>query len=60
MKLDEQSLYKVKLPSVSNYMMTDTLIMGPGGYKVTDFMKGGGIMTILFLVVSLAVMNCLF
>jgi transcription termination factor Rho len=23
MKLDEQSLYKVKLPSVSNYMMTD-------------------------------------
>ena len=25
MKLDEQSLYKVKLPSVSNYMMTDSV-----------------------------------
>jgi di/tricarboxylate transporter len=36
------------------------LIMGPGGYKVTDFMKSGGIMTILFLIVSLSVMNILF
>jgi len=24
MKPDEQSLFKVKLPSVSNYLMTDT------------------------------------
>ena len=51
--------------STSNSFLIPThqvnaLIMGPGGYKVTDFMKGGGIMTILFLVVSLAVMNCLF
>ena len=48
--------------STSNSFLIPThqvnaLIMGPAGYKVTDFIKGGGIMTILFLVVSLTVMN---
>ncbi len=38
----------------------NALIMGPAGYKVTDFMKGGGIMTVIFLVVSMTVMNVLF
>ena len=38
----------------------NALIMGPAGYKVTDFIKSGGIMTILFLVVSLTVMNLVF
>ena len=38
----------------------NALIMGPAGYKVTDFMKSGGIMTVLFLVVSLGVMSLLF
>lgn len=38
----------------------NALIMGPGGYKVADFMKAGGIMTILFLIVSLTVMNLIF
>lgn len=38
----------------------NALIMGPGGYKVADFMKAGGIMTVLFLVVSLSVMNLVF
>ncbi len=38
----------------------NALIMGPGGYKVKDFMRAGGIMTILFLVVSLSVMNLIF
>ncbi|MEM9301210.1 MAG: SLC13 family permease [Pseudomonadota bacterium] len=33
------------------------LIMGPGGYRVTDFMKVGGIMTIIFLVVMLVMIN---
>ena len=51
--------------STSNSFLIPThqvnaLIMGPAGYKVTDFIKGGGIMTILFLVVSLGVMNVLF
>ncbi len=38
----------------------NALIMGPAGYKVTDFMRGGGIMTVIFLVVSMTVMNLLF
>ena len=51
--------------STSNSFLIPThqvnaLTMGPGGYKVTDFMKSGGIMTILFLVVSMTVMNLIF
>lgn len=51
--------------STSNSFLIPThqvnaLIMGPAGYKVTDFVKSGGIMTILFLVVSLVVMNLVF
>ncbi|VAW79752.1 Transporter, sodium/sulfate symporter family [hydrothermal vent metagenome] len=38
----------------------NALIMGPGGYRVPDFMRAGGIMTILFLVVSLTMMNIVF
>ncbi|MCP4314447.1 MAG: SLC13 family permease [Hyphomicrobiales bacterium] len=38
----------------------NALIMGPAGYKVTDFVKSGGIMTVLFLVVSLAMLNLVF
>jgi di/tricarboxylate transporter len=38
----------------------NALIMGPGGYRVPDFMKAGGIMTILFLIVSMTVMNLVF
>jgi len=34
----------------------NALIMGPGGYTVVDFMKSGGIMTVLFLAVSLGAM----
>lgn len=35
----------------------NALIMGPGGYGVPDFMKAGGIMTVLFLVVMMTMMN---
>jgi len=35
----------------------NALIMGPGGYGVADFMRAGGGMTVIFLVVSLATMN---
>ena len=38
----------------------NALIMGPGGYRVPDFMKAGGIMTVLFLVVMMVMMNLLF
>jgi di/tricarboxylate transporter len=38
----------------------NALIMGPAGYRVPDFMRAGGIMTVLFLVVMLAMMNVVF
>ena len=38
----------------------NALIMGPGGYRVADFMKAGGIMTILFLVVMMIMMSLVF
>jgi len=38
----------------------NALIMGPAGYRVPDFMKAGGIMTVLFLVVMLIMMNLVF
>jgi di/tricarboxylate transporter len=38
----------------------NALIMGPGGYRVADFMRAGGIMTVLFLVVAMVMMNWLF
>jgi len=38
----------------------NALIMGPGGYRVADFLRAGGIMTILFLIVMMVMMNILF
>ena len=38
----------------------NALIMGPAGYKVVDFVKSGGIMTALFLIVSLLMLNTVF
>ncbi len=38
----------------------NALIMGPGGYRVPDFMRAGGIMTVLFLVVMMVMMNLVF
>ena len=38
----------------------NALIMGPGGYSNADFFRVGGIMTILFLIVSLLVLNAVF
>jgi di/tricarboxylate transporter len=38
----------------------NALLMGPGGYRVPDFMRAGGVMTILFLVVMLIMMNIVF
>jgi di/tricarboxylate transporter len=34
--------------------------MGPAGYRVADFMKAGGIMTILFLIVVMVMMYIVF
>ena len=38
----------------------NALIMGPGGYRVPDFMKAGIFMTIIFLVVMMVVMNLIY
>ena len=38
----------------------NALIMGPAGYKVADFMKAGGVMTVLFIVVLISMMNLIF
>ena len=38
----------------------NALIMGPGGYRVPDFMRAGGIMTILFLLVMMLMMQLVF
>jgi di/tricarboxylate transporter len=38
----------------------NALIMGPGGYRVPDYMRAGGIMTILFLLVSIPMLNLVF
>lgn len=38
----------------------NALIMGPGGYRVPDYIRAGSIMTILFLVVMIAMMNLIF
>ena len=51
--------------STSNSFLIPThqvnaLLMGPGGYQVADFMRAGGIMTILFLIISLGMLNIVF
>jgi di/tricarboxylate transporter len=38
----------------------NALIMGPGGYRVPDFIRAGGIMTVLFLIVAIVMLNILF
>ena len=38
----------------------NALIMGPAGYKVADFMRAGGVMTVLFIVVLIVMMNLIF
>jgi di/tricarboxylate transporter len=38
----------------------NALIMGPGGYRVPDYLRAGGIMTVLFLIVSLSMLNLVF
>jgi len=51
--------------STSNSFLIPThqvnaLLMGPGGYQVADFMRAGGVMTLLFLTVSLIMLNIVF
>ena len=38
----------------------NALIMGPAGYRVLDFIRAGGIMTVLFLAVLITVLNLVY
>jgi di/tricarboxylate transporter len=38
----------------------NALIIGPGGYRVADFVRAGGGMTVLFLIVMLTMVNLVF
>lgn len=38
----------------------NAMIMGPAGYRVVDFVRAGSIMTVLFLIVSMVMMNLVF
>ena len=38
----------------------NALVMGPGGYKVSDFIRAGGIMTLLFLTVMMLMLNLVY
>jgi di/tricarboxylate transporter len=38
----------------------NALIMGPGDYRVADFLRAGGIMTVLFLAVLLLMLNLMY
>jgi len=51
--------------STSNSFLIPThqvnaLIMGPAGYRVTDFIRAGSVMTVLFLIVSMVMLNLVF
>ncbi len=38
----------------------NALILEPGGYRVADFMRAGGIMTVLFIVVLMVMLNLMY
>jgi len=50
--------------AVSNAFLLPThqvnaLLMGPGGYRVVDYLRAGGAMTVLFLVLLIPAVNLL-
>ncbi len=38
----------------------NALIMGPAGYRVLDFLRAGGVMTLLFLIVIVAMLSLVY
>jgi len=38
----------------------NALIMAPGGYRVADFLRAGGVMTVLFIIVMMVMLNLLY
>ena len=51
--------------STSNSFLIPThqvnaLIMGPGGYQVSDFIKADSIMTVMFIVIVVSMLNLIY
>ncbi len=38
----------------------NALIMGPGGYRIFDFVRAGSVMTVLYMIVSIGVLNLMY
>jgi len=38
----------------------NALVMGPGGYHFMDFLKAGSIMTVIFLTVTIVMLNLIY
>ncbi len=63
---DDPAVYALTVAlATSNSFLIPThqvnaLIMGPAGYRVVDFMRAGGVMTVLFLVVLTAMVNVVY
>ena len=51
----------VALATSNSFLMpthqVNALIMGPAGYRVQDFMRAGGIMTVIFLAIMITMLN---
>ena len=54
----------VALATSNSFMLpthqVNALLMGPGGYRVADYLRAGSMMTILFLVVLITIINMVF
>ena len=54
----------VALATSNSFMLpthqVNALLMGPGGYRVADYLRAGSIMTVLFLVVLIMMINIVF
>lgn len=54
----------VALATSNSFMLpthqVNALIMGPGGYRVVDYLRAGGIMTVLFLIILISMINLVF
>jgi di/tricarboxylate transporter len=54
----------VALATSNSFMLpthqVNALLMGPGGYRVADYLRAGSIMTLLFLVILITMMNIIF
>jgi len=54
----------IALATSNSFMLpthqVNALVMGPGGYRVADYVRAGGVMTILYLIVLVVMVNVVF